>query len=141
MRNLQSPLERTSRLQCGHNPADVTPGRGPRWKMHKDWKLNMENKFSDHNKFDKYAREQGKWIYDNGWSYKGEHFSAYMLERFDKVESENWLNTLSCQEMKRIPTRLSYFTEKTHNLMKCWSGPVNSQDDYQAMMAIVYNFT
>lgn len=46
----------------------------------------MQNNFTDINDFDKYALEQDGWIYDNGWNYKGEHFSAYMLERFDKVK-------------------------------------------------------
>ncbi len=100
----------------------------------------MENIFSDHNKFDKYAREQDKWIYDNGWSYKGEHFSAYRLERFDKVEAGNlveYLVMLSDDENSNKTIVLHGEDLKLHEL---WSGFVNSQDDYQAMMSAANKF-
>jgi len=100
----------------------------------------MENKFSDHNEFDKYAHEQDKWIYDNGWSYKGEHFSAYMLERFDKVESGKLVEYLVMLRDEENSNKTILLHGKDAQLDEIWSGLVNSQDDYQAMMAIVNKF-
>jgi len=100
----------------------------------------MENKFSDHNEFDKYAREQDKWIYDNGWSYKGEHFSAYTLERFDKVESGKLVEYLIMLRDEEDSTKTILLHGKDEQLDEIWSGLVNSQDDYQAMIAIVNKF-
>ena len=100
----------------------------------------MENKFPDHNEFDKYVRERDKWIYDNGWSYKGEHFSAYMLERFDKVESGKLVEYLVMLRDAEDSHKTIVLHGKDMKLHELWSGFVNSQDDYQAMMAVVNKF-
>lgn len=100
----------------------------------------MENKFSDHNAFDKYAREQAKWIYDNGWSYKGEHFSAYVLERFGRVESGKLVEYLVMLRDDENASKTIILHGKDAQLDELWSGSVNSQNDYQAMIAIVDKF-
>ena len=100
----------------------------------------MENKFSDRNEFDKYVREQDKWIYDNGWSYKGEHFSAYMLERFDKVESGKLVEYLVMLRDDKNSNKIIVLHGKNTKLNEVWSGPVNSQDEYHAMMSLVNKF-
>jgi hypothetical protein len=100
----------------------------------------MENKFSDHNEFDKHVREQDKWIYDNGWSYKGEHFSAYMLERFDRVESGKLVEYLVMLRDENDSNKTIILYGKDTKLAEIWSGVVNSQNDYQAMMAVVNRF-
>jgi len=100
----------------------------------------MENKFSDHNEFDKYAREQDKWIYDSGWSYKGEFFSACMLERFDKAESGKLVEYLVMLRDEENSNKTILLHGKDAQLDEIWSGLVNSQDDYQVMMAMVNKF-
>jgi len=100
----------------------------------------MENKFTDPNEFDKYVREQDGWIYDNGWSYIGELFSAYMLERFDKVESGILVEYLLMLRKDENPNKTIALHRKDNKLQEIWSGFVNSQDDYQIMMSVVNKF-
>jgi hypothetical protein len=100
----------------------------------------MENKFSDYNEFDKQIREQDKWVYDNGWAYKREHFSAYMLERFDRVESGKLAEYLVMLRDEENSNKTIVLHGKDKQLDEIWSGFVNSQDDYQAMMSVESKF-
>ncbi|HEU0296045.1 MAG TPA: hypothetical protein VFR47_25135 [Anaerolineales bacterium] len=100
----------------------------------------MENKFSDHNEFDKYVREEDKWIYDNGWSYEGELFSAYMLERFDRVESGKLVEYLVMLRDDKNSNKTIILHGKDIQFDEIWSGFVNSKDDYQVMMSVVSKF-
>jgi len=100
----------------------------------------MENKFSDHNDFDKYVREQDKWMYDNGWAYKGENFSAYMLEQFDRVESGKLVEYLVMLRDDKDSNKTIVLHGKDAQLDEIWSGFVNSQDEYQVMMSVVNKF-
>jgi len=100
----------------------------------------MENNFINHDDFDKYVREQDKWIYDNGWTYKGEHFSAYMLERFDKVESGKLIEYLVMLRDNESSNKTIILRGTGIELHEIWSGSINSQNDYQIMMSVVNKF-
>lgn len=102
--------------------------------------MNMQNRFTDHNEFDKYVREQDRWIYDNGWNYKGEYFSAYMLEGFDKVESGKLVEYLVMLRDDEDSNKTIVLHGKDKELQELWSGVVNSHNDYQTMMNIVNKF-
>jgi hypothetical protein len=100
----------------------------------------MQNKFTSSNDFDKYVREQNKWSYDNGWSYKGEHFSAYMLEGFGRIESGKLVDYLVMLRDDKDPNKTIIVHGIGMQLHEIWSGFVNLQDEYQAMMSVVSKF-
>jgi hypothetical protein len=91
----------------------------------------MQNKFLDNNDFDKYAREQDTWIYDNGWTYKGELFASYMLERFDKVDSGNLIEYLVMLRDDQEPNKAFILHGINTENYEIWSGFINTKDDYQ----------
>jgi len=100
----------------------------------------MESNFTDHNEFDKYVREQDSWIYDNGWNYKEEIFSAYMLKRFDKVASGKLAKYIVMLRDEENSNKTIILHGKDKEFHELWSGVVNSQDEYQAMMVVVNKF-
>jgi hypothetical protein len=102
--------------------------------------LKMKNSFSYQNEFDKHAKEQNKWIYDNGWTYKGGFFSSYMLAEFDKVELAKLVDYFVMLREDKKPNKafiLHGIDDKTHEI---WSGFINTKDDYQKMMLVVNEF-
>ncbi len=100
----------------------------------------MQNDFADHNDFDKYVREKDKWFYDNGWPYKGEHFSSYRLDEFGKTESGKLVDYIVMLRDDKKPNKTIILNGTGMQLQEIWSGFVNSQDDYQAMMSVVNKF-
>jgi hypothetical protein len=102
--------------------------------------LDMQNDFADPNDFDKYAREKDKWFYDNGWTYKGEYFSAYRLEGFDRIKSEKLVGYIVMLRNDENSNKTIVLYGKEMQLQEIWSGSVNSQDDYQVMMSVISKF-
>lgn len=100
----------------------------------------MQNEFTDPNGFDKYVREQDKWFYDNGWAYKGEHFSAYMLGGFERSEAGKLVDYLVMLRHNKNPNKTIVLHGIDTQLHEIWSGVVSSQDDYQIMMSVVNKF-
>jgi hypothetical protein len=100
----------------------------------------MQNIFTDNNDFDKFVREQDKWIYDNGWTYKGEFFASYMLEEFDKFESGKLVDYLVMLKDEKEINKVFILHGIDNELHEIWSGFISTKDDYQKMMLVVNKF-
>src|SRR5215475_12430842 len=100
----------------------------------------MKNKFIDHNEFDKYVWEQDKWTYDNGWNYRGESYSAHLLERLDKVESGKLVDYFVMLRDDDRSNKTVVLHGKNAELTEIWSGFVNSTNEYQVMMSVLNEF-
>jgi hypothetical protein len=86
------------------------------------------------------VQEQNKWYYDNGWSYKGEHFSAYLMEDFGRVESGKLIDYLVMLRDDKHPNKTIVLHRIDTNHYEIWSGFVSSQEDYEVMMSVINKF-
>jgi hypothetical protein len=101
--------------------------------------LNMPINFADHNEFDKYVRDQ-KWNYNNRWSYKGEFFSAYIMEGFGRIELGRLIDYLVMLRDDELPNKTIIIHGINTQLDEIWLGFENSQDEYHLMMYVVNKF-
>jgi hypothetical protein len=100
----------------------------------------MTSDFKDHNDFDKYAWENGKWAYDNGWCYQGERFgAAYIREEFGKAETGE-LDYLLMLREGDVLHRTLIIHGIGAQLTEIWSGEIEARDDFDRMMKIVSGY-
>ena len=92
------------------------------------------------NEFDEYAYIFGGWVYDNGWRYGDEFFSAaYRGEEFDGTESgkQDYLLML---RRGNIPGRTLILHNIEGRLTQIWSGQVETKDDFNNMMTVANSY-